>query len=100
MLYDNINKVTVVTRSDTESIGDFGNVNESFRVRKRYVVYTIDDVHVSPILELNGENVSIIATNDDGKIVHMDLDKEFITRVYEEDVTSTDITTSILQGVC
>lgn len=67
---------------------------------KRYVVYTIDDVHVSPILELNGENVSIIATNDDGKIVHMDLDKEFITRVYEEDVTSTDITTSILQGVC
>ena len=67
---------------------------------KRYVVYTIDDVHVSPILELNGENVSIIATNDDGKIVHMDLDKEFITRVYEEDVTSTDITTSILQDVC
>ena len=67
---------------------------------KRYVVYTIDDVHVSPILELNGENVSIIATNDDGKIVHMDLNKEFITRVYEEDVTSTDITTSILQGVC
>ena len=67
---------------------------------KRYVVYTIDDVHVSPILELNGENVSIIATNDDGKIVHMDLDKEFITRVYEEDLTSTDITTSILQGVC
>lgn len=67
---------------------------------KRYVVYTIDDVHVSPILELNGENVSIIATNDDGKIVHMDLDKEFITRVYEEDVTSTDITTSVLQGVC
>lgn len=67
---------------------------------KRYVVYTIDDVHVSPILELNGENVSIIATNDDGKIVHMDLDKEFITRVYEEDVTSTDITTSILQGAC
>lgn len=67
---------------------------------KRYVVYTIDDVHVSPILELNGENVSIIATNDDGKIVHMDLDKEFITRVYEEDVTSTDITTNVLQGVC
>lgn len=67
---------------------------------KRYVVYTIDDVHVSPILELNGENVSIIATNDDGKIVHMDLDKEFITRVYEEDVTSTDITTSVLQDVC
>lgn len=67
---------------------------------KRYVVYTIDDVHVSPILELNGENVSIIATNDDGKIVHMDLDKEFITRVYEEDVTSTGITTSVLQGVC
>ena len=67
---------------------------------KRYVVYTIDDVHVSPILELNAENVSIIATNDDGKIVHMDLDKEFITRVYEEDVTSTDITTSILQGAC
>lgn len=67
---------------------------------KRYVVYTIDDVHVSPILELNGENVSIIATNDDGKIVHMDLDKEFITRVYEEDVTSTDITTSVLQSVC
>lgn len=67
---------------------------------KRYVVYTIDDVHVSPILELNGENVSIIATNDDGKIVHMDLNKEFITRVYEEDVTSTDITTNVLQGVC
>lgn len=67
---------------------------------KRYIVYTIDDVHVSPILELNGENVSIIATNDDGKIVHMDLDKEFITRVYEEDVTSTDITTNVLQGVC
>lgn len=67
---------------------------------KRYVVYTIDDVHVSPILELNGENVSIIATNDDGKIVHMDLDKEFITRVYEEDVTSTDITTNVLQSVC
>ena len=67
---------------------------------KRYVVYTIDDVHVSPILELNGENVSIIAINDDGKIVHMDLDKEFITRVYEEDVTSTDITTNVLQGVC
>lgn len=67
---------------------------------KRYVVYTIDDVHVSPILELNGENVSIIATNDDGKIVHMDLDKEFITRVYEEDVTSTDITANVLQSVC
>ena len=64
------------------------------------MVYTIDDVHVSPILELNGENVSIIATNDDGKIVHMDLNKEFITRVYEEDVTSTDITTNVLQGVC
>lgn len=67
---------------------------------KRYVVYTIDDVHVSPILELNGENVSIIATNDDGKIVHMDLDKEFITRVYEEDVTSADITANVLQSVC
>lgn len=67
---------------------------------KRYVVYTIDDVHVSPILELNGENVSIIATNDDGKIVHMDLNKEFITRVYEEDVTSTDITANVLQSVC
>lgn len=67
---------------------------------KRYVVYTIDDVHVSPILELNGENVSIIATNDDGKIVHMDLNKEFITRVYEEDVTSADITANVLQSVC
>lgn len=67
---------------------------------KRYVVYTIDDAHVSPILELNGENVSIIATNDDGKIVHMDLNKEFITRVYEEDVTSADITANVLQSVC
>lgn len=67
---------------------------------KRYVVYTIDDVHVSPILELNGENVSIIATNDDGKTVHMDLNKEFITRVYEEDVTSADITANVLQSVC
>lgn len=67
---------------------------------KRYVVYTIDDVHVSPILELNGENVSIIATNDDGKIVHMDLNKEFITRVYEEDVTSADITANVLRSVC